>query len=108
MRYRGILKEILEAKKNLGQTMKASFFAYTEAQYTAGENVKHTIADNVETATVRVRSELDNVAGVKIPRFKSYVIPGETKMDLAGECSVCGCKFCQLKSDLNELQIIHA
>lgn len=93
MRYRGILKEILEAKQNLGQTMKASFFAYTEAQYTAGENVKHTIADNVETATVRVRSELDNVAGVKIPRFKSYVIPGETKMDLAGECSVVAASF---------------
>lgn len=84
MRYRQILKDILEAKQNLGQTMKASFFAYTEAQYTAGENVKHTIADNVETATVKIRSELDNVAGVKIPRFKSYVIPGETKMDLAG------------------------
>jgi V-type H+-transporting ATPase subunit D len=85
MRFRQILSKILEAKANLGTTMKSSFFAYTEAQYSAGEKIKHTIADNVEGATVKVNTELDNVAGVKIPRFKVNVIPGETKMDLAGE-----------------------
>ncbi|PNH08805.1 V-type proton ATPase subunit D [Tetrabaena socialis] len=84
MRFRQLLKEIIEAKENLGSTMKGSFFAYTEAQYAAGENIKHTIMDNVDTAVVKVRGELDNVAGVKIPRFESFVIPGETKMDLTG------------------------
>mmetsp|Transcript_27983 Transcript_27983/g.51688 ORF Transcript_27983/g.51688 Transcript_27983/m.51688 type:complete len:258 (-) Transcript_27983:518-1291(-) len=84
MRHRQILKEIIDAKNNLGNTMKESFFAYTEAQYSAGDRIKHTVFDNVETASIRVKSDLDNVAGVKIPKFKSYVIPGETKMDLAG------------------------
>lgn len=89
MRFRQLLKEIIEAKENLGSTMKSSFFAYTEAQYAAGEKVKHTIMDNVETAMVKVRGGLDNVAGVKIPRFESFVLSGETKMDLTGGLQVC-------------------
>ncbi|GLC45940.1 hypothetical protein PLESTF_000714700 [Pleodorina starrii] len=84
MRFRQLLKEIIDAKENLGSTMKGSFFAYTEAQYAAGEKVKHTIMDNVDTAMVKVRGDLDNVAGVKIPRFESFVLPGESKMDLTG------------------------
>lgn len=64
--------------------MKNSFFAYTEAMYAAGQGVKHTIVDNVETASVRVSGGLDNVAGVKIPKFEAFVQPGESKMDLAG------------------------
>lgn len=64
--------------------MKDSFFAYTNAVYAAGEGIKHTILDNVETANVRVSGGLDNVAGVKIPKFATFVVPGESKMDLAG------------------------
>lgn len=68
-----------------GNIMKDSFFSYTNAVYSAGEGIKHTILDNVETASVRVTGGLDNVAGVKIPKFATYVVPGESKMDLAGE-----------------------
>lgn len=50
-----ILKEILENKEEMGDTMKASFFSMTEAKYAAGDNVKHTIFDNVETAQARPR-----------------------------------------------------
>ncbi len=42
------------------------------------------VQDNVETANVRVLGGLDNVAGVKIPQFETQVIPGDSKMDLAG------------------------
>lgn len=48
-----ILKQILEAKEKMGDTMKTSFFSMTEAKYAAGENIKHTIFDNVETAQVQ-------------------------------------------------------
>lgn len=34
--------------------MKNSFFSMTEAKYAAGENIKHTIFDNVETAQVLI------------------------------------------------------
>ena len=43
------------------------------------------LQDNVGSASVRVLGGLDNVAGVKIPQFETQVIPGDSKMDLAGE-----------------------
>jgi V-type H+-transporting ATPase subunit D len=84
MRFRQILKEIIDSKQGLGDKMKGSFFAYTEARYAAGENVKHTILDNVDRATIKVLSSLDNVAGVKIPKFEQVSEAGETKNDLTG------------------------
>mmetsp|Transcript_33764 Transcript_33764/g.74806 ORF Transcript_33764/g.74806 Transcript_33764/m.74806 type:complete len:265 (-) Transcript_33764:501-1295(-) len=84
MRYRQILKEIIDKKQGMGDIMKGAFFSMTEAVYSAGDSVKHTIFDNVETATLKVTGGVDNVAGVKIPKFHSVVLPGETKMDLTG------------------------
>lgn len=84
MRFRQICKEIIDKKANMGNIMKDSFFSYTNAVYSAGDGIKHTIVDNVETASVRVSGGLDNVAGVKIPKFATYVVPGDSKMDLAG------------------------
>lgn len=81
---RHILKEIIDKKEGMGDIMKHAFFSLTEAVYSAGGSVKNTIFDNVETATIKVNGGLDNVAGVKIPKFAAEVIPGETKMDLTG------------------------
>ncbi|KIZ04216.1 V-type H+-transporting ATPase subunit D [Monoraphidium neglectum] len=77
VRYRQILKEIVEAKQGMGDTMKGSFFALAEAKYAGGDSIKHTVFDNVYSA-------MDNVAGVKIPKFESVSQPGDTKMDLTG------------------------
>ena len=85
------MKEIIEKKQGMGDIMKGAFFSLTESYYSGGENVKHTIFDNVETATVKVTGGLDNVAGVKIPKFRSFVLPGETKMDLTGGCNHGAC-----------------
>eukprot|EP00892_Ulva_mutabilis_P011255 jgi/Ulvmu1/8501/UM044_0035.1 len=84
MRFRQILKQILECKEDMGDTMKTSFFSMTEAKYAAGDNIKHTIFDNVETAQVHIKSRIDNVAGVKIPKYEYIKEAGESKMDLAG------------------------
>jgi V-type H+-transporting ATPase subunit D len=84
VRYRQILKEIVEAKQGMGDAMKGSFFALAEAKYAGGDGVKHTVFDNVERASLKVYSSLDNVAGVKIPKFESASTPGDTKMDLTG------------------------
>lgn len=37
--------------------MKASFFSLTEAKYAAGDTIKHTVFDNVESAQVRPTRE---------------------------------------------------
>lgn len=84
LRYRQILKEIIEAKEGLGDSMKSSFFSWTEALYAAGESIKHTVHDNVDSASIKVYASLDNVAGVKIPKFQQVVTQGESKMDLTG------------------------
>lgn len=84
LRFRQVLKEIIDKKEGMGDIMKGAFFSLTEAYYSTGEAAKHTIFDNVENATVKVTGGVDNVAGVKIPKFTSFVIPGETKMDLTG------------------------
>ena len=76
--------------------MKTAFFSLTEAIYSAGDSVKHTIFDNVETATIKVNGGLDNVAGVKIPKFQAEVLPGETKMDLTGSYSDCSMMPCMM------------
>merc|ERR1711904_522832 len=70
MRFRQILKKIMETKEKMGTSLRESNFALTEAKYTAGDSVKHTIVDSVKEASVRVSAREDNVAGVKVPVFE--------------------------------------
>lgn len=84
VRYRQLLKEIVEAKNGMGDAMKTSFFSLAEAKYAGGDSIKHTVFDNVDRATLKVYSSQENIAGVKIPKFESVSEPGETKMELTG------------------------
>ncbi|GLJ12034.1 hypothetical protein SUGI_0182470 [Cryptomeria japonica] len=84
VQFRQILKRIVSAKETMGETMKASAFALTEAKYAAGENIKHVVLENVESATVKVRARQENVAGVKLPKFEYFTEEGATKNDLTG------------------------
>ncbi|GLJ31309.1 hypothetical protein SUGI_0628110 [Cryptomeria japonica] len=84
VQFRQILKRIVSAKETMGETMKASAFALIEAKYAAGENIKHVVLENVESATVKVRARQENVAGVKLPKFEYFTEEGATKNDLTG------------------------
>ena len=55
MRYRQILKEIVAAKRAMGDNMREAAFALTEVNYAAGDSVKHAAFENVGQATVKVR-----------------------------------------------------
>ncbi|KAL2507955.1 V-type proton ATPase subunit D [Forsythia ovata] len=83
VQFRQILKKIVSTKESMGEIMKNSSFALTETKYVAGENIKHSIRENVHSASLKVRSHTENVAGVKLPKF-DYFIDGETKNDLTG------------------------
>ncbi|KAK3028533.1 hypothetical protein RJ639_037702 [Escallonia herrerae] len=83
VQFRQILKKIVSTKESMGTIMKSSSFALTEAKYVAGENVKHVVLENVHSASLKVRSRTENVAGVKLPKFE-YFTEGETKNDLTG------------------------
>ncbi|CAH1414251.1 unnamed protein product [Lactuca virosa] len=84
VQFRQILKKIVNTKESMGTVMKSSSFALTEAKYVAGENIKHIVLENVQTATVRVRSRQENVAGVKLPKFEYFTEGEMTKNDLTG------------------------
>ena len=62
MRFRQILRKIVQTKQDMGKNMRQSAFALTEAKYAAGD-FRHTVLDGVETATVKVHAQQDNVAG---------------------------------------------
>nr|XP_016503492.1 PREDICTED: V-type proton ATPase subunit D-like [Nicotiana tabacum] len=81
VQFRQILKDIVSTKESMGDVMKTSSFALTEAKYAAGENIKHVVLENVQNATIKVRSH--NIAGVKLPKFEHFS-EGETKNDLTG------------------------
>jgi len=84
VRFRAILKEIIEAKQTMGESLRDSFFSLIEAKYAAGDKMKHTILDNVSQANVRVTAHTENVAGVKIPKFEQNQTTSTSKMDLTG------------------------
>ncbi|KAG6661735.1 V-type proton ATPase subunit D-like [Carya illinoinensis] len=83
VQFRQILKKIVSTKESMGDIMKTSSFALTEAKYVAGENIKHIVLENVQNASLKVRSRQENVAGVKLPKFE-YFTDGKTKNNLTG------------------------
>lgn len=47
MRFRQILKKIVQAKEQMGDLMKASFFSLAQARYATGD-FRHTVLDGVD------------------------------------------------------------
>lgn len=86
VQFRSILKKIVTAKESMGDIMRASSFALTEAKYAAGDNIRHVVLENVRSASLRVRSRQDNVAGVKLPRFEHFTdsAAADARSDLTG------------------------
>lgn len=101
VQFRQILKKIVSTKESMGDIIKSSSFALTEAKYVAGDNIKHIVRENVQSASIKVKSRQENIAGVKLPKFEHY-IDGETKNDLTGLArggqQVQACRAAYIKS----------
>lgn len=74
MRLRALLKNILQAKDDMGAAMRDGNFALAEVKYAAGD-IKPTVIESVGTAQKRVEIHVDNIAGVKVPVFKPIEVP---------------------------------
>ncbi|CAG9462031.1 unnamed protein product [Pedinophyceae sp. YPF-701] len=85
IRFRQLLKRVIETKEAMGESFKGSVFSLTEAKYAAGD-IRHTVLDNVSTADVRVKALTDNVAGVRLPKFhtSSEEMSDSSKMSMTG------------------------
>eukprot|EP00699_Malawimonas_sp_californiana_P001352 EC715387.1.p1 GENE.EC715387.1~~EC715387.1.p1 ORF type:complete len:138 (+),score=16.29 EC715387.1:187-600(+) len=62
----------------MGSQLKAASFAMAEAQYSAGD-FKIIVLEKDGTATVKVRTQTDNVDGVAIPKFERSIEGGEDR-----------------------------
>lgn len=79
-----MLRDILNTKRQVGGTMKTAFFSHTEAQWAAG-NFNSAVIEHVEQASYRVKSKVNNVAGVKLPVFDRNLAASQgVKVDTIG------------------------
>jgi len=71
MKFRIILKKIIDTKMTMGDIMKEASFSLAEAKFTTGE-FNHAVLQNVGKAQIKIKTRKDNVAGVNLPVFESY------------------------------------
>lgn len=81
VRFRDICKVIYETKTGMSDQSSGAFFSLTQAEYAAG-NFRSKVLENNMTASVRVTSRTDNVAGVKLPVFGQYKTGADTNDNL--------------------------
>ncbi|KAJ6667242.1 hypothetical protein lerEdw1_017220 [Lerista edwardsae] len=65
LRFRQILKKIIETKMLMGEVMREAAFSLAEAKFTAGD-FSTTVIQNVNKAQVKIRAKKDNVAGYEL------------------------------------------
>jgi V-type H+-transporting ATPase subunit D len=68
IRFRQILKRIIETKTLMGTVMKEAALSLAEAKFTTGD-FSQQILQNVNKATIKVKAKRDNVAGLFVPLF---------------------------------------
>ncbi|KAL0329568.1 UNVERIFIED_CONTAM: V-type proton ATPase subunit D [Sesamum radiatum] len=86
VQFRQILKKIVSTKESMGDIMKTSSFALTEAKYVAGENIKHIVQENVQSAALKTKNDLTGLArgGQQIQACRAaYVKSIELLVELA-------------------------
>jgi len=71
LRFRQILKKIIETKVLMGEVMKEAAFSLAEAKFAMGD-FNHLVLQNVSKAQFKIKSKKDNVAGVTLPIFEPY------------------------------------
>mmetsp|Transcript_30115 Transcript_30115/g.84115 ORF Transcript_30115/g.84115 Transcript_30115/m.84115 type:complete len:258 (-) Transcript_30115:36-809(-) len=83
IKFRKVLKDLMENKMALGGTMRDANFSLSTAKYSAGD-FSESLKESVESASVRVRIQEENVAGVRLPVFKQQSEDIGSSMQLLG------------------------
>ncbi|KAK2159375.1 hypothetical protein LSH36_154g08016 [Paralvinella palmiformis] len=82
IRFRTVLKKIIETKTLMGDVMKEAAFSLAEAKFAMGD-FNDLVIQNVSKAQIKVKSKKDNVAGVLLPIFEHYQ-DGSDSYELTG------------------------
>ncbi|KAG9293975.1 hypothetical protein G9A89_019313 [Geosiphon pyriformis] len=81
-RFRLIVQKIDEAKRKMGKVMQTASFSLAEVTYIAGD-ISYQVQENAKNAQLRVRTKQENVSGVMLPAFESY-LEGGNAFELTG------------------------
>lgn len=71
LKFRGILKKIIETKTTMGEVMREAAFTMAEAKFAMGD-FNNLVLQNTDKAQLKVKSKRDNVAGVNLPVFEAF------------------------------------
>lgn len=71
LRFRMILKKIIDTKMLMGDVMKEASFSMAEVKFVSGD-IGQYVLQNISTAQIKIRSKKDNVAGVNLPVFETF------------------------------------
>ena len=74
LKFRSILKKIVETKQLMGEVMKEASFSLAEAKFASSGDLNQAVLQNVNKAQIKVKTKNDNVAGVNLPVFESYQV----------------------------------
>lgn len=78
IRFRAILKQIIESKELMGQVMSIASFSLAEVKFAGGRDCTNMVLQNIPNrAAIKVKQSKENVAGVQLPTF-------EVKLDESG------------------------
>ena len=72
-RFRDITRRIDDAKQKMGHVMQTAAFSLAEVSYATGENIGYQVQESVSNARFKVKSRQENVSGVYLPQFESYI-----------------------------------
>lgn len=97
LRFRMILRKIVETKSLMGDVMKEALFSLAEAKFAGSDNVNQIVLQNVNKAQLMVSSKKDNVAGVMLPVFET-VSGGSDTNELTG-LSRAGAQYTKIKKN---------
>ncbi|KAJ1611363.1 vacuolar H-ATPase subunit D [Cryptosporidium canis] len=71
-KFRGMLKEIVETKRSIGNDIKEASFALAKATWAAGD-FKDRIIESCKKPTVTMEVGTENIAGVRLPIFEMKI-----------------------------------
>lgn len=66
-------RAIFQTKMLMGDTMKEAALSFAEAKFHTG-GFNHVVLQNVSKAQIKIRTKKDNVAGVTLPVFESFIV----------------------------------
>ena len=68
----------------MGRVMQIAAFSLAEVTYAVGGDIGYQVQESAKSARFRIRTKQDNVSGVLLPSFESYLTEGNNDFGLTG------------------------